>query len=139
MGASIEEKSVWVQLVGMVVALGAYFVLAGRLLAAGVEAMPAYAALFIVATVGLVVALVAGHVVMAIVSRPEGRDERDRLIEWRAEHNSGWVQAAGVLTAVACMVVGVGNVWTANLLLLSMAASQVLSYVLRLVYYRRGV
>ncbi|MFN0131129.1 MAG: hypothetical protein ACKVW3_01130 [Phycisphaerales bacterium] len=139
MGASFEERSVWVQLVGMVVGLGVYFVIAGRMLAAGVRAMPAYAALFIVATVLMVILLVAGHIVMALASKPEGQDERDRVIAWRAEHNSSWVLATGVLAAVTGMVFEIEAVWIANLLLLSLALSEVLGFVLRPVYYRRGI
>jgi uncharacterized membrane protein HdeD (DUF308 family) len=139
MNASFEEKSVWIQLVGMVLVLGAYFVVAGRMLAAGVTALPAYAALFAVAVVLMVILLVTGHVVAAIASRPEGRDERDRLIGWRAEHNSSWLLATGVLSAVTAMVFSVDPVWVAHLLLLSLFLSEVLGFVLRLVYYRRGV
>lgn len=139
MGASFEERSVWIQLWGMVVGLGAYFILAGRMLAGGVREMSAFAALFLVSTGLMVVLLIVGHVVAALASRPEGRDERDRLISWRAEHNSSWVVATGVCGAVTCMVFRVENVWAANLLLLSLALSEVLGYVLRLVYYRRGV
>src|SRR5687768_15407873 len=80
MGSSFEEKSVWIQLVAMVLALGAYFVVAGRMLSAGVMALPPYVPLFIVTVVLMVILLVAGHVVAAVASRPEGRDERDRLI-----------------------------------------------------------
>lgn len=138
MRASFEEKSVWIQLVAIVLGLGAYFVLAGRMLAAGVREMPAYAALFMVSVAAMVVFLVVAHVVAAVASRPESRDERDRVIAWRSEHNSSWLLAVGVLGAVVCMVLSIDNVWTANLLVLSLAMSEVLGFVLRIVYYRRG-
>ena len=138
MNASFEEKSVWIQLAGIVLGLGAYFVLAGRLLASGVREMPAYAALFMVAVVLMVIFLVVGHVLAAISGRREARDERDRLLTWRSEHNSSWVVATGVLAGVTLMALGVDDVWTANLLLLSLALSEVLGLVLRIVYYRRG-
>ena len=138
MGSSFEEKSVWIQLVAMVLALGGYFVVAGRMLSAGVMALPPYVPLFVVTVVLMVVLLVAGHVVAAVASRPEGRDERDRLIGWRAENNSSWLLATGVLGAVTAMIFAVPNVWVAHLLLLSLFASEVLGFVLRLVYYRRG-
>jgi hypothetical protein len=106
MGTSFEEKSVWIKLVGMVLGLGAYFVVAGRMLLTGVTALPAYVPLFVVTVVLMVVLLVAGHVAAAIVSRPEDRDERDRLIGWRAENNSSWLLAVGVLAAVTGMIFG---------------------------------
>lgn len=139
MRASFEEKSAWVQLVGIVVGLGAYFVAAGQLLAQGVRAMPAFTSLFIVAVVALVVILIAGHAAAAAVGKPEERDERDRLIAWRAEHHSSWLLGVGVIGAIACLCVGVENVWTANLLLLSLALSEALGLLLRIVSYRRGV
>lgn len=139
MSASFEEKSVWIQLFGTVIGLGAYFVVAGRMLSAGVTALPAYVALFIVSVILMVILLVAGLVIAAIASRPEGRDERDRLIGWRAENNSSWLLAVGVLSAVTCMIFSIDNVWIAHLLLLSLFLSQVLGFILQLVYYRRGM
>ena len=123
MSASFEEKSVWIQLGAMTVGLGVYFVIAGRMLASGVRDVSAFAA----------------YVVAALTSKVEGRDERDRLIAWKAEHRSAWIVAVGVLGAVACMAAGIPNVWTANLLLLSLALSEIFGFVLQIVYYRRGV
>lgn len=139
MGASFEEKSVWVQLVGTVAGLGAYFVVAGRMMAAGVDALPAYVPLFIAAVVLMVVILVAGHIVAAVAGRPDDRDERDRLIGWKAESGSGWVLGVGVLAGVTALVLALKPVWIAHVLLGSLFASETLGYVLRLVYYRRGV
>ncbi len=139
MSPSFEEKSVWFQLSGIVLALGTYFVLAGRMLATGVRDMPAYAALLMVAAGALTVFLIVTHAVAAIARRPERKDERDRLIAWRAEHNSSWIAATGIVTAVACMALGVANVWTANILLLALTLSEVTAYALRLMYYRKGV
>jgi hypothetical protein len=138
MSLSFHEKSVWIQLVGMVVALGAYFVLAGMMLAGGQRAMPAYAVLFLVASGFLTVMLLVGHAAAAIMRKPEVRDERDRIIAWRAEHHSSWVVVIGVLAGVACMALGVENVWTANILLLSLFLSEVLGFTLQLLSYRRG-
>lgn len=139
MQASFEEKSAWVQLAAITVGMGAYFVVAGRLLAEGVREMSAFTALFGVAVAGLVVILIAGHAAAAAVSKPEGQDERDRLIAWRAEHHSAWLLGVGVIGAIICLSVGVETVWTANLLLLSLALSEALGLTLRIVSYRRGV
>jgi len=99
----------------------------------------AFVPLFFVAVVLLVVVLVAGHTVVAIASKPEGRDERDRLIGWRAERNSSWILSVGVLTAITGMVLAIPNVWIAHLLMFSMLLSEVARYVFQLVYYRRGM
>lgn len=139
MNASFEEKSVWIQLVSMLVILGTYFVVAGRMLINGVTILPLYAPVFVVSVVLMVVVLVAGHIVAALTGRPDGRDERDRLIEWRAESNASWIVVVGVLAAIAGLVVSVADVWVAHALLFFLFVSEVVKYVLQLVYYRRGL
>jgi hypothetical protein len=139
MSASFEEKSVWIQLLATASVLGAYFVAAGRMYSVGVRHLVPYAPLFAVAVVALVAVLVVGHVVVAIASRPEGRDERDRLIGWRAESRSGWILATGVILSIMGMIASYDDVVIAHLLLLSLLVSQVTAFVLQLVYYRRGL
>ena len=139
MSASFEEKSVWIQLVATAGVLGSYFLAAGRMYAVGVRHLVPYVPLFAVAVVALVAVLAAGHVAVVIASRPEGRDERDRLIGWRAESNSGWILAAGVILAIMGMIASYDDVVIAHLLLLSLLCSQVTAFVLQLVYYRRGL
>lgn len=139
MNASFEEKSVWIQLFSLVAALGGYFVVAAIMLARGVDALPAYAPFFTLAVVVIVVINVVGHAAVAIVGRPEGRDERDRVIGWRSESGSSWLLAVGVLTAITCLVIAVPAVWVAHLLLLSLFLAELLRFVLQLVFYRRGM
>lgn len=139
MSASFEEKSVWIQLVATAAVLGAYFLVAGRMYAVGVRHLVPYVPLFGVAVVALVAVLVVGHVAVVLASRPEGRDERDRLIGWRAESNSGWILAAGVILAILGMIASYDDVIIAHLLLLALLSSQVTAFVLQLVYYRRGL
>lgn len=139
MSASFEEKSVWMQAAATLLGMATYFTVAGRMMADGVTALPAYAGLFIGAVVLMVVILAAGHAAAAISERPTARDERDRLIAWRAESGSSWVLAAGAVLVLGGMLAGVENVWTAHLLLLSLFLSALLGYALRIIYYRRGV
>jgi uncharacterized membrane protein len=139
MSASFEERSVWIQLVSMLLVLGSYFVVAWQMMSQGVTALPAYVPVFAVSVILMVIVIVAGHVAVAIASRPDDRDERDRLIGWRAESHSGWLVATGVLAGITGMVLSVPNVWVAHVLLLSLFLSEVLKLVLQLVYYRRGM
>lgn len=139
MNASFEEKSAWIQLVSLVAVLGGYFLVAGRMLAAGVsEAFP-FAGIFTVAVVLLVVILGVGHAIAALASGEEGRDERDRLIEWRSESNSGWILAIGVLGGTTCLVFSVSSAWVANILFFSLFLSEVAKLMFQLAYYRRGI
>lgn len=139
MDASFEEKSAWIQFTSLLLALAGYGWVAVRLLAAGVEAMPAYAAVFGVSVVAIVVVNVVGHAAAALLGGVDERDERDRLIEWRAESRSGWLLGAGVVLSICGLAAGVGAVWIGNALLLSLFLSELLRLVLQLVDYRRGL
>ncbi|MEO1007482.1 MAG: hypothetical protein AAFX79_02855 [Planctomycetota bacterium] len=139
MNASFAEKSVWIQAAAVGLVLGAYFAIAGIMLAHGVTALPAYAPVFAIAVALLVVVLIAGHVVAVATGRPEKADERDRLVGWRAEANSGWLLGVGVLAGITLMVLGVEAVWTAHLLLASLFLSELLRFGLQILYYRRGL
>ena len=136
---SFTEKAIWIQLAGMVLLLGGYFTGAGMLLAEGVTGIAPFIPLFIVTMILLVVFQAAGHAVATLTSPSEDADERDRLIAWRAEARSSYVLGAGLIGAVACLVLAVDTAWVANVLLLSLALSQVLCCLLQIVSYRRGI
>ena len=139
MNASFEEKSVWITLASLLTVFGYYFVVAGGLLAEGVTELAPYLPLLVVTVVLLVVVLVAAHTIVAIASRPDGRDERDRIISWRAEHNSSWLLATGVLGAIFGLALSIEAVWIANGLMFALFLSEVLGHSLQLFYYRRGL
>jgi len=136
---SFEEKSVWVQLVSLIVGVGAYFAVSGMMLSNGVVALVPYIPVFMVSVGLLVVVMVVGHIIAAVTGKPEPRDERDRLIGWRAESNSSWLLATGVFGAITALAFGIEAVWVAHLLLASMFLSEMLKLLLQLMYYRRGV
>jgi len=138
-GLSFEEKSVWIQLISTGLILGAYFSVAGVMLANGVMHLVPYVPVFGVAVVLLVVVMTLGHILAALTGRSSDRDERDRVIAWRAEHNSSWLLGAGVFVAIGAMVVGVDTVWIAHGLLLSVYIGEVLRFALQIKYYRLGV
>jgi hypothetical protein len=90
--------------------------------------------------VALIIAInVVGHAVAAIASRPEGRDERDRVIGWRAAHGSEWVLGLGTVVGITALMFELEGVWIAHLLLLFLFLSEVLCCVLKLAFYRRGM
>ncbi|MEM8488382.1 MAG: hypothetical protein AAF564_22730 [Bacteroidota bacterium] len=139
MNASFEEKSAWIQLTSLLVSLGAYFLLAGRMLFEGVDVLPFYVPLFTIAVISIVLINVVGHIAASIMAPDTGKDERDKLIGWRAESNAAWILAVGVLLAIVCMILSVKVVWIAHLLLLALFVSDSVKYTLQLVYYNRGV
>lgn len=139
MDMSFEEKSVWIQLIGLVVGLGGYVVIAGLMLSNGVNALPAFAPAFVVAIVLVVAINVAGHVVAANCGRSDEADERDQLIGCRAESRSSWILGVGVIGAIMALILSVGGVWVAHLLLISLFGSEMAKDVLQIIYYRRGI
>ena len=137
--ASFTERSVWIQLSGLALTLGAYFAVAGSMLLQGVTAMTPFVILLGVATVVMVIWCGIGHAAAAILERPEPADERDRLIEWRSSARSAWLLATGVFAAMTALAVGVPGVWVAHLLLVALFATEMLRLSLQLYHYRRGV
>ena len=140
MHMSSEEKSAWIVLCSLVGVFGLYFLVAARLLTAGVtDSVAPFVPLFAVVVVLLVVVLAVGHAAAALGARPDGPDERDQQIERRAESGSSWILGAGVLAAAFGLALPLGRAWIANGLLLALVVSEVVSYGLRLYFYRRGV
>ncbi len=138
MSASFEEKSVWIQVVSLVVALGGYLVAAFWMARAGVTELAAYMPLFVGAVVVQVILLIVGHTAAAIVQKPEDADERDRIIAWRAEARSSWILAIGALAAVSMLAMNVETVWVAHVLIVALFVSTLIGYVLQMIDYRRG-
>jgi hypothetical protein len=137
---SFEERSAWIVLCSLVGVFGFYFLVAGRMLTAGItEAVAPFVPLFVVVVVLLVIVLAVGHAAAAIVARPDGPDERDQQIERRAESGSSWILAVGVLAAAFGLALPLGRAWIANGLLMALVVSEVVNYGLRLYFYRRGV
>jgi|GEM_PF-584406 uncharacterized membrane protein HdeD (DUF308 family) len=136
---SFEEKSVWMQLASLGVVLIAYGAVAGSMLVAGVKHIVPYVPVFAVAVVLLIILMIVGNAIAAIAGRPEGLDERDRLIVWRAESNAGWVLSLGVFAALAGLIMSINNVWIAHVLLLSMFLSEMAKLVFHIIYYRQGM
>lgn len=136
---SFEERSVWIQLASLGAILIGYGTIAGLMLLAGVIHIVPYVPVFAVAVVLLIVLMIVGHAVTAATSRPEGRDERDKLIVWRAESNAGWVLGVGVFAALAGLIFSINNLWIAHVLLLSMFLSEIAKLVFQIIYYRRGM
>lgn len=141
MSMTFQEKSLWVSLVGLVLAFGGYFYSAFATMLptrAAKDVLPQHAGLFIAATLVLVVILVAGHVVMALLDRRTDADERDRSIELRGGKYGSYVLAAGVFLALCTAPVTQGNAVMAHVLLGSWVLAQGVEIISQLVIYRRG-
>lgn len=135
---SFEERSVWVQLVGLVLAFAASSIVSGIMLARGVDTLVPFIPVFAVSVLLLIVLLAVGHVIAAVIAKPEPRDERDRLIGWRAESNSSWLLGVGVFGALVAITLQASTIWVVHALIASLYASEILKLSLQATYYRRG-
>lgn len=141
MPMTFQEKSLWLTFAGLVAAFGAYFWLAC------VTSLPAPMArnvlphqgmLFLLATMLLVVFLVAGHVAVALFDRRPETDERDRWIALRGARHGSYVLATGVFLALCTAMWTDGNAIMAHVLLGFWVLAQLVEIGSQLVLYRRG-
>jgi hypothetical protein len=119
---SFQEKSLWVLLPGHTL-----------------EVQPHQVVLFILAVVLLVVVQVIGHIVVVLLDRKTGTDERDRLISLKGTRNGAYLLAAGVFFALCAAVWVPGNFLFTHLLLAFWVLAQMLEIATQLYAYRRGV
>ena len=152
MDLSFQEKSILGSLIITIGLFGFYFIEVFQAVTA--ENSSAMVSLPFV-LVGVVIAVVAVevvyHVLIALVSKPEDEDERDKLIEAKATRISYFVLAVGCLMAVGHSMISVffedsvttrvvaNPILTANLVILAFILAEVVGFAMQLYYYRRGV
>jgi hypothetical protein len=140
---SFQEKSNLAVLIALLLVFGAYFgfVLPG--IAGGGTVPPASAvgAVLIGPTVVLAVILVISHGIIALLSPEEAgeMDERDQLIQMRADARAGYALVLGVFAVLSLLFLEVAPFWIANALLGVVAASEIVKSLLRAIAYRRGI
>lgn len=136
MGASFQEKSLWLMFLSLAGVFGFYFVTVLPADAANVR--PHQVVLFTVAVVMLVIMQVVGHIVIAIVDRNARTDERDRLIALKGTRNAAYVLATGVFLALCAAMVTEGNFVFTHVLLASWVVAQLVEIGSQLFLYQRG-
>jgi uncharacterized membrane protein len=142
MNMSFEEKSTWTSLLIILVVFTGYFSQVFDGITAGSLDKSEITGLFFGAVITVIVMEVILHIAIAVFNvkdadRPQ--DERDRLFSMKAGNISGWVLGFGVLVIAAqTFMKDLDSLWVANLLLFMVFVSQIVSYTLRIFYYRRG-
>lgn len=139
METSFEEKIVWVNLLALLAVLAYYVTNAAQLFAAGISNIMTFIPLFISSVILMILITVAASIVVAITAGSDGRDERDRLIAWRAEGHTSWLFVTGILGAMAALVAPIDIIWVAHILFVTLFAHEIINSVLRIYYYRRGL
>jgi hypothetical protein len=138
---SFQEKSNLAMTVIFALVYGAYFATVLPPALAGEASLDAVKGLLFGAVVFLVVGGVVTHMLIAIASPKEADafDERDKLIEMRADARTGYVVCAGALIAMGLALLEADVFWIAHLLLASVVLGELAKGVWRAIDYRRGV
>ncbi|MEO1040070.1 MAG: hypothetical protein AAFX09_11025 [Pseudomonadota bacterium] len=138
---SFHEKSNLAMTAIFVLAYGAYFLAVLPPALAGEASITNVTPLLLGAVIFLVIAGVIAHILIAAAAPKDAdaADERDRLIETRAEARAGHVLGGFALLAIALALVGQPVFWIAHAVLGGLVAAEIAKGVFRAVDYRRGV
>jgi hypothetical protein len=150
MDLSYQEKSILGSLLAVAVVYGYYF--------AGVvrdTSRPEFEGRNVERLVFTVVAIVAievvYHIILALESKVDAKDERDLLIECKAYKNAYFLLATGAFLVIGSVILAnlrytvaltriiVTPFLTVNLVLFFMVLAELVKFVTQLFYYRKGV
>lgn len=138
---SFEEKSAWGSLLALTLVSGWYFPKAIAIVEASSSSAP-LVAISVIWVIGMVIILAIYHGVIAMWGNDT--DERDRLIELKADRVSGYVLSVSVLFIAGHIIANTFDPSTGSLqvlpivvwLLLAMAFSEATRYITQIIYYR---
>lgn len=131
---SFKEKSAWIMLAAMLWIFGGY---AWSLYKAGSFGAGTTAVMIVTIAVFVVIIVIA-HITAAIFSPKsanEAEDERDRLIELKAESLAGFVLGSAALGALGTALFR-GDYLIANILFLGLAAAEIAKNAWQVMLYR---
>ncbi|MEM7281119.1 MAG: hypothetical protein AAF438_05785 [Pseudomonadota bacterium] len=138
---AFQEKSAWIMIVALTVS-GAFYVVAVAMMSSAGELAPPVLPVLVVYTIAQTVMAIIGHICISVFAPKEANariDEREKLIGHRAAHWSGTVLGVGVVFSLIAYLFSYDGNILFYAIFASLILSQVLEYVLRIVFYRRGV
>ena len=146
MDLSFQEKSAWGLLIGIVAVSIFYFPMAFRIVANVTHPAP----LIAISVVGVVALIFIEAVYHAIIAAPSGEapaDERDQLIDLKAERIAGFALGVGLFSLVGWIIVRSAVPWSqaqqpltiAVIILLTLTVSEIVKLICQIWYYRTGV
>ena len=133
---TFREKSLWVVVLSTVVVYAFYF---WRAVAIGSADPGRVGGLFLEAAILLVALQVAGQIAIAVGTRPQPDDERDRLIAMAATRNAYRVLVVGAWGVIGVAVLSLGTFWSVHAMLLAIVLAELTRWGSQLFYYRHGV
>ena len=148
MDLSYQEKSILGSVLALVVVFGYYFASSVSRPGPGRSSRgnggPA-----LVAVIAIVVIEIVYHIVLALESKPEPKDERDVLIEGKAYRNAYFLLGGGTFLGIvgssmaayadAAPAYRSNDFLIVNLVLLIMVVADLMKFLTQLFYYRRGL
>jgi uncharacterized membrane protein len=146
---SYQINRVIAYMISNLIGVGVYAVLLSRSLQGGSLAESVIDSAYgrmILTVIGIQIALsivliIIVSIVQAVVTRDEdfdSGDERDNLIDLRANRISFSVFGVGYLLAMIALALGQPVAITLNMIVLSLFGAAIVGYVAQLFYYRRG-
>ncbi len=139
---SFRNKSALVTIVALLVASIVYVVSLLTAAAGAPIVDVTYQPYLIGFVIVLVIVSVVGQIAVAVRSPKEAtapRDERERLITWRAGSVSAYVLEVGAFLAIALAMAQVDWFWIANTVLALWVLAEIVDGAVQLTLSRRGV
>ena len=138
---SFQEKSNLVMTVIIALVYGAYFAVVMPPALSDGPSMEQLGPYLFGAVVFLVIGGVVAHILVAMAAPKESdeADERDKLIEMRADARSSYVLGAAALLALGLGLTEQHLFWVVRMILGGLVASELVKGVLRAIDYRMGV
>jgi|SRR5271165_6315210 len=149
MDLSYQEKSILGSLAAMVVVYGYYFASVLRD-TSHPEFGGGNVTRLVFAVVAIIVIEIVYHIVLALETKVEPKDERDVLIECKAYRNAYLLLATGAFLVIGVVIMAglasdsaptriiVTPFLTVNLVLFFMVLAELAKFLTQLFYYRRG-
>lgn len=138
---SFQEKSNLVMTVIIALVYGAYFAVVMPPALSEGPSMEQVGPYLFGAVVFLVIGGVVAHILVAMAAPKDSdeADERDKLIEMRADARSSYVLGAAALLALGLGLTEQHLFWVVHMILGGLVASELVKGVLRAIDYRMGV
>jgi hypothetical protein len=132
---SFREKSAVITILALLLTYGAYAVR----VKSGPMSTPEAVGFLSVVILAQVVIMIVAHIAVAVMRRPEARDERDQVADLRGARNGYFALATGLVAAMWLALMGAPPLTLVNAMLGALVAAEVVRYGSQLVYYRTGV
>ncbi|MFI1650969.1 hypothetical protein ACH4XT_29065 [Streptomyces avidinii] len=137
---AVEEKRAWIMIVVTVLAYGAYLTVVLGRSGSGLLAEQPYAAALLWSVGAAIVASIALHIIVSLISPEDGKakDQRDREIHRFGEHIGQSFVAIGAVAGMLLAMAEADQFWIANVIYLGFVLSALLASMAKLASYRLG-